>query len=65
MEYKDYLDMAADSVLTVPEAARQLSVTPDVLRRLIRENKVNAVKLGREWFLTPAEIERVKIEDQL
>jgi excisionase family DNA binding protein len=46
--------------LTLTEAARSLGVAPSTLRTQIRLGKLAAAKQGRDWFVTPAEIERYR-----
>lgn len=48
--------------MTLREAARQLGVTPDNLRAAIARGALTARKLGRDWTVTPAEVERYRRE---
>jgi len=48
---------------TIPEAARMLGVSPQTLRLQARLGKLRAVKVGREWLVNPAEIERYRREN--
>ncbi len=53
-----------DDLMTIPDAAKLIPhETETSLRNKARDSKINAVKLGREWFLTPAEVERIKAEN--
>lgn len=38
-----------DTLLTVEEAAQQLRVSPDTIRRLLRDQKMNGVRVGGQW----------------
>lgn len=46
--------------MTLKEAAEQLGVTPDNLRGAIARGTLKAEKLGRDWFVTPREVERYR-----
>jgi excisionase family DNA binding protein len=48
------------AMLTVPEAARALGLTTQTIRTRIARGHMTAVKYGRDWLLTPAEVERWK-----
>ena len=41
--------MKTDLVLTVPEAAALLKTSRQQIRKMIREDILPAVKVGREW----------------
>jgi len=43
--------------MTLREAAAVLGVTPDTLRQQIANGKLRAKKIGRDWHVTPAEVE--------
>ena len=47
-------------LLTLTDAAQRLSLTPDTLRQQIRNGSLKASKLGRDWFVSPSEIERYR-----
>lgn len=44
--------------MTLTEAAAILGVTPDTLRQQIANGKLTARKIGRDWHVTPREVER-------
>lgn len=44
--------------MTLIEAAALLGVTPDNLRGAIKRGALKAEKRGRDWFVSPAEVER-------
>lgn len=46
--------------MTLKEAAAQLGVTADNLRMQIRNGKLAAVKVGRDWHVTIQEVERYR-----
>ena len=41
-------------LLSVPEAAKQMSLNAETVRRHIRGGTLSAVKIGQQWFLTKA-----------
>lgn len=45
-------------LLTLTEAAERAGVTPGALRLAIRDERLAAVKRGRDWFVTAAELDR-------
>lgn len=47
---------------TLPEAAKMLGLAPATLRAQARLGRLRAVKVGREWLVNPAEIERYRQE---
>ncbi len=46
--------------MTLREAASALGVTPDTLRQQIAAGKLRARKIGRDWHVGPAEVERYR-----
>lgn len=50
--------------MTLREAAEQLGVQPDTLRRQVRLGKLKARKVGRDWHVTPKEVERYRLESR-
>jgi excisionase family DNA binding protein len=44
--------------MTLPEAARALGLSESTLRNQIRKGKLHARKVGRDWTVTPREVER-------
>jgi hypothetical protein len=55
---------AADGVdaITLAEAGRRLSCRPKTLRRLYGKSKVRLVRIGREYRMPVAELERLLTE---
>ncbi len=49
-------------VLTLTEAAALLGVTAATLRQQIANGKLKARKVGRDWHVTPREVERYRRE---
>jgi excisionase family DNA binding protein len=47
--------------MTLIEAAGLLGVTPDNLRGAIKRGALKAVKHGRDWWVSPAEVERYRL----
>ena len=39
-------------LLSVPDAAKQMSLNPETVRRHIRSGTLPATKIGQQWFLT-------------
>ena len=48
--------------LTLAAAADSLGVAPSTLRHQIRNGKLRARKVGRDWLVTPSEVERYRAE---
>ena len=46
--------------MTLIEAAARLGLSPTTLRVQIRNGKMRAKKVGRDWHVTPAEVERYR-----
>ena len=42
-------------LLSVPEAAKQMDLNPETIRRHIRVGTLYALKIGQQWFLTKEE----------
>ena len=53
-----------DTYYSVPEAARQLGLAPSTLRWQIKNGKFRAIKVSRDWYVTPAEIARYRAENK-
>jgi excisionase family DNA binding protein len=51
-------------MLTLAEAARSLGLAPSTLRHQIRLGKFAAHRMGRDWFCTPQEVERYRVENK-
>jgi len=49
-------------MLTLTEAAGLLGLSPTTLRIQIRNGKLKARKLGRDWIVSKAEVERYRRE---
>lgn len=52
------------AVLTLQEAAASLGVAASTLRVQIRNGKLRAKKVGRDWTVTPKEVERYRRDSQ-
>lgn len=50
--------------MTLTEAAAILGVTPATLRQQIANGKLRAIKRGRDWWVTPKEVERYARENR-
>jgi excisionase family DNA binding protein len=53
-----------DPDVTLTEAAALLGVTAATLRQQIANRKLHAVKRGRDWWVTPKEVERYRRESR-
>ena len=49
---------------SVPEAAKILGLAPATLRQQIRNGKLKARKISRDWYLTPEEVARYAAENR-
>jgi excisionase family DNA binding protein len=47
---------------SLPEAAKLLGLAPATLRQQIRNGKLKARKVSRDWYLTSEEVERYAAE---
>ncbi|MBA2718812.1 MAG: helix-turn-helix domain-containing protein [Chloroflexi bacterium] len=50
------------ALLTLVQAAEQLGVAPATLRAQIHRGKLRAQKLGRDWLVDKAEVERYRTD---
>lgn len=48
--------------MTIPEAAKALGLQASTLRLQIKLGRLAAVKRGRDYWVTPAEVERYALE---
>ena len=51
--------------MTLIEAAAILGTSPDNLRGAIARGSLRARKVGRDWQVTPTEVERYRAEHRL
>ncbi len=51
-------------MMSVPEAAKTLGLAPATVRAQIRNGKMKAKKLARDWFITEAEVERYRVQNR-
>lgn len=51
-------------MLTTNQAAEVLDIRPATLRKQIRAGRIKAVKMGRDWFVEPEEVDRYRREHQ-
>ena len=47
---------------TVQEVAKEFGVNEITIKRLIYNNKINAIKIGNRWKISDEEFERMKKE---
>ena len=50
--------------MTLKEAAAQLGLDPATLRQAIARGSLKATKRGRDWFVSPSEVERYQRENR-
>ena len=50
--------------MTLKQAAALLGVEPGTLRRQVNLGKLHAAKKGRDWHVTPGEVERYRRENR-
>lgn len=48
--------------MSIPEAARSLGLAASTLRHQIKNRKMSAIKVSRDWYVTPDEVERYRRE---
>jgi excisionase family DNA binding protein len=54
----------SDSVFTLADVAARWSCSMDVLYDMIRQKRLRAFKVGREYRVTSAEINRIEAGDE-
>lgn len=54
--------MNASSLLTIDEIANTLRKSGSQIRRWARTGQINAIKIGRTWRISTAELDRVMRE---
>lgn len=52
------------TVMTLPEAAKELGVAPSTLRHQIKNGKLRATKVARDWFIKVEEVDRYRRENR-
>jgi excisionase family DNA binding protein len=50
--------------MTLPEAAQALGLAPSTLRHQIKNGKLAARKVSRDWYVTAEEVARYRAENQ-
>ena len=50
------------SMMSLPEAAKSLGLAPSTLRHQIKNGKLAARKVSRDWYITSEEVERYRLE---
>jgi excisionase family DNA binding protein len=48
--------------LSIPEAAVSLGLAQSTLRKQIKNGKLTARRIGRDWFVTIGEVERYRLD---
>jgi excisionase family DNA binding protein len=56
--YHARMQIGEDEVLTIPQAAARLGVTPDTLRQQIKRGHLNATRAGGVYLVTAREVAR-------
>ena len=49
----------AENLLSVQETAKRFDISVITIRRWIKEGKLQAVKLGRQWRIRDSEIRKI------
>lgn len=49
-------------MMSLPEAAKALDLAPSTLRHQIKNGKLAATKVARDWFIKAEEVERYRRE---
>ena len=63
-EEPEFLDQVAHTLISVTEAAALSGLTPSYLRRLLREQRLAGVKVGRDWFTTEEALRAYLAQDR-
>jgi excisionase family DNA binding protein len=50
--------------MMLKEAADRLGLAPSTLRVQLHRGKLRGVKRGRDWWITPAEVDRYRTESR-
>jgi hypothetical protein len=56
----DKTEATEQPLLSLAQAALELGLSPGTLRNQVLSGKLKAVKLGSDWLVTPAEVERYR-----
>ena len=51
-------------MMSLSEAAKSLGLAPSTLRHQIKNGKLAARKLSRDWYVTPEEVERYRRDNK-
>jgi excisionase family DNA binding protein len=49
---------------SLPQAAKLLDLAPATLRQQVRNGKLRATKVARDWFITDEEVQRYRRENR-
>lgn len=52
-------------LMTVPWVANQLKVTPQYIRKLIKDGKLEANRIGTQWVITPVQMDKYLLENDV
>lgn len=55
--------MHKEDILTVNQVASFLKVTPQYVRKLIKENRLKSTRVGKQWLISPIDLENFIKED--
>lgn len=47
-------------MITLKQASVVVGLSADTMRKYIFDKRIKAVKMGRDWFLPPATVEKLK-----
>lgn len=65
-ETEGRLIVAMEDILTVAQVATYLKVTPQYVRKLIKENRLKSSRVGKQWLIAPSDLQKfIKDDDFL
>lgn len=59
---RQVLSASARTLLTVEQVAQCIDWHPESVRRAIRQGRLHAIKLGREWRISPETMENIRLQ---
>jgi excisionase family DNA binding protein len=61
---RTFFDEKGRSLISVAAASALSHLTPSFLRRLLRQGKIEGVKIGRDWFTTEEAVREYMATDR-
>lgn len=62
-ETEGRLIVAMEDILTVAQVATYLKVTPQYVRKLIKENRLKSSRVGKQWLIAPSDLQKFIKDD--